>query len=246
MSDDPVLYEQDGRVATITINRPDKRNVLDRAAGEALTQALARFQEGDARVGILTGAGGKAFTAGIDLNDPPEPWRFLPGAGLDIDKPLIAAVSGWCAGGGIPLVMMCDLAVATEGARFLYPEAKVGFTGGLVASLAARIPHKAAMEMLFLGEPLGAERAREACLVNAVVAEGEHLDKAREWAATLEGYAPLVLRTLKRMIAQTLPAGPVEQAARTWSELDAVAGSRDAEEGRRAFYEKRPPDFEGE
>ncbi len=111
------------------------------------------------RVAIPTGNGGRAFSAGADVTDLPELWRCVPTVGIKTDKPVIAAVSGWCIGGALVMAMMCDLLVAGDNARFSYPEGKVGITGGMIAGLAARIPHKIAMEIMLLGEPLDAARA---------------------------------------------------------------------------------------
>ncbi len=127
-----VTYRSRDRIAIITINRPEKRNVLTHEVGEGLRAAWLRLNEADDRVGVLTGAGDKAFSAGADLGDPPEVWRFTPGIGVAVEKPIIAAVDGWCIGGAVVLVQFCDLCVATERARFCYPEAKVGLSGGLI------------------------------------------------------------------------------------------------------------------
>ena len=106
---------------------------------------------------VLTGAGDKAFTAGADLKAPPATlYRGIPGVGVAVDKPVIGAVAGWVVGGGMVLTTMCDILIAADNARFSYPEVKVGFTGGIISNLAARIPHKIAMELLFLGEPIDA------------------------------------------------------------------------------------------
>jgi enoyl-CoA hydratase len=122
------------------------------------------------RVAVLTGAGDKAFSAGADLRDPPgNLYRGIPGVGVAVDKPVIGAAAGWVVGGGMVLTTMCDILVAADNVRFSYPEVKVGFTGGIITNLAARIPHKIAMELLLLGEPIDAKRAYEVGYVNKVV-----------------------------------------------------------------------------
>ena len=135
-------YRSEDGIATITLNRPDKMNALSNGLVAELIQAFERLQDGDDRVAILTGAGERAFSVGADLRDPPrdpELWECMPGVGVMVDKPIIAAVHGYCVGGAFCLVEFCDLAVADETADFFYPEAQIGFCGGLIAGLAARI-----------------------------------------------------------------------------------------------------------
>lgn len=245
MTDDSVLYERDGPIAIITINRAAKHNALDRETGEALARAFQEAERSDAACAVLTGAGDAAFTGGLDLNDPPDPALFIPGAGVVMETPLISAVGGWCVGAGISLVMASDLAVCAENASFLYPEGRIGFTGGIVASLVTRIAQKEAMRLMLLGETLPAEWALRVGLVNEVVPVGAQKQRALEWAHKIAGQAPLVIQTLKRHTAQALPSGPAEQAARVRSELRRIAESADAAEGKQAFFEKRPPTFTG-
>ena len=127
---------------------------------------------------ILTAAGDRAFTSGADVTDLPELWRAIPGVGFQTDKPIIAATSGWCVGGGVVMVMMCDLMVSTEDTIFYYPEAKLGVTGGMISSLVSRMPHKLAMEMMLLCSKVPARRAYEVGFVNRVVANGQHETEA--------------------------------------------------------------------
>ena len=157
-------------------------NRIDAAVVEGLHQAWLRFMgDEEERVAILTGAGDKAFTAGADLKSPPNNlYRAIPGVGVAVDKPVIGAVAGWVVGGGMVLTTMCDILIAADSARFSYPEVKVGFTGGIIANIAARIPHKIAMELLLLGEPIDARRAYEVGYVNKVVPlRRAHADGAR-------------------------------------------------------------------
>lgn len=245
MSDELVAYRTEGRVAVITLNRPAKRNAINVALADQLTAAWQRFAEGEERVAVLTG-GNDVFTVGADLADvPAELWRCIPGIGVGIEKPIVAAVAGWCIGGGVVLVEMCDLCVAAEGARFSYPEAKVGFSGGLVATLAARIPHKIAMEMMLLGEPMAAERAYQVGLVNRVVPAGELLSAALDYANRLADNAPMVMAMLKRFVGEVVAKGPSERAALARAQVDAVTASADFAEGKAAFAAKRKPDFKG-
>src|SRR5262249_30207009 len=109
---DVVLYESAEQIATIIINRPDKRNAINGEVAEALRQAWLRFNASDDRVAILTGAGDRAFSVGADLGDAPEFWRCTPGVAVPVEKPVIAALSGWCIGGAVCLVTFADLCVA--------------------------------------------------------------------------------------------------------------------------------------
>ena len=144
------------------------------------------------------------------------------------------------------MAMMCDLLVAAENARFSYPEGKVGITGGMIAGLASRIPHKIAMEIMLLGEPIDAERAYQAGLANRIVPNGTAVDEAVALGLKMVDLAPLALATMKRFVNDhILPKGPAELAARFGAELAAVRNSADAAEGVRAFKEKRKPRYQG-
>jgi enoyl-CoA hydratase/carnithine racemase len=143
-----VTLEQRGPVSVIAINRPEKRNALNKQAALEVQAAFMAFEGSGQRVAVLTGTGNEAFCAGADVTDMPEFWRCCPGVGFECTKPIVAAVSGWCIGGGLVMAMLADLMVASTTARFSYPEAKVGYTSGIGSGLAARIPHKIAMELL--------------------------------------------------------------------------------------------------
>ena len=143
------------------------------------------------------------------------------------------------------MVAMSDLCIATESARFIYPEAKVGVALGLVSSIATRIPQKIAMEMLLLGDPISAERAYQAGLVNRLVPAGQHVDIAMQMARTIAANAPLVVGMLKDMLLDTIPRSAVEEMYRTQRVVSRVLQSEDAKEGPLAFREKRAPKFRG-
>jgi len=163
-----------------------------------------------------------------------------------VDKPVVAAVQGWCVGGGMVLTTMCDLMVAADDAMFSYPEVKIGFSGGLISNLASRIPHKIAMELLLTGEPITAQRAYEVGYVNKLTPADEVLSAATAYAEGIAAQAPLPSRMLKRFTAEALPKGPTEQAGITRVQVEAINTSADGEEGIAAFMEKRPPVFKGE
>jgi enoyl-CoA hydratase len=127
-------------IALITIDRADKMNALNEDVIQGLRRAWQRFADGDERVAVLAAAGDRAFSVGADIKDAPrEMWQGVPSIGVKVHKPVIAAVHGWCIGGAYVIVQMCDLVVAAENTVFKYPEAQVGFTGGLIASAVAQI-----------------------------------------------------------------------------------------------------------
>lgn len=236
----PILVDRrDDGITLITINRPDRRNAICSKTAVALQQAFTEFDRSGQRVAVITGAG-------ADVNDIHELWRCIPTVGIDTEKPVIAAVAGWCVGGGLILPMMCDLIVAAENTRFSYPEVKLGLTQGMIAGLAARIPHKIAMEMMLRAKVIDARRAYDVGLVNEVVPTGTQVEAALDVARELAAMAPLVMATLKRYVTRDiLPAGPTERFGRYRLEAEAVARSEDCAEGFASYREKRPPVFTG-
>ena len=241
-----VMHESNNGISTITLNRPDKMNALNEDLITTLQQSLKQFQQSDDRVAILHAAGDKAFSVGADIKDPPkEMWQGVPSIGAKLTKPVIAAVHGWCIGGAYIIVQMCDMVIASENTVFKYPEAQLGFTGGLIASAVARIPHKIAMEFMLLGEDFPAERAKDVGMINKIVNQGEELQEAIKWANILSKSAPLVVETLKEFSLETLKKSPAEAGAIARHELLAISTSKDGAEGRKAFGEKRDPIFKG-
>ena len=208
---DVVTVEQLGAVSIIRINRPERLNAISSAVAVELQQAFEAFDASEQRVAILSSVGERAFTSGADVSDLPELWRAIPGVGFRTDKPVIAATSGWVVGGGIVMVMMCDLMVSTEDTVFYYPEAKLGVTGGMISSLVSRMPHKLAMEMMLLCSKVPASRAYEVGFVNRVVPNGRHEAEALAMAEQILDSAPLVIGALKRLSSEVLPTGPVER-----------------------------------
>jgi enoyl-CoA hydratase/carnithine racemase len=241
-----VTVQEHGPISIIRINRPEKLNAISAAVAVELQRAFQAFDAApEQRVAILSAAGDRAFTSGADVSDLPELWRAVPGVGFQTDKPIIAATSGWCVGGGIVLVMMCDLMVSTESTIFYYPEAKLGVTGGMISSLVSRMPHKLAMEMMLLCSKVSAQRAYEVGFVNRVVPNGTHEAEALAMAEQMLDSAPLVIGTLKRLASEVLPIGPVERMVAVSQSLARVRTSEDLQEGIRAHKERRKPVFRG-
>jgi enoyl-CoA hydratase/carnithine racemase len=158
---------------------------------------------------------------------------------------VVAAVAGWCIGGGMVLTTMCDLMIVAENAKFSYPEVKIAFSGGLISNLVTRIPHKIAMELLLLGDTIDAQRAYEVGYANKIVPLDQLMPTAMDYARRIAETAPMPSRMLKRFAAETLPKGPTEIAGIARAQVDAINRSEDWVEGRAAFAEKRPPKFKG-
>jgi len=252
MSDEILTEVKDG-VIVITINRPDAKNAMNKAAAEGIAAALDRLDaEDDLRVAVLTGAGG-TFCSGMDLKgflrgETP----FVEGRGFggltekSPAKPVIAAVEGYALAGGLELMISCDLVVANADAKFGIPEVKRGLVaaaGGLV-KLPEMIPPKVAMELALTGDFIDAGRAYELGLVNRVT-EGSAIEGAMELAKTISANGPLAVRVSKQVIEESpgwdRDARWKEQAKHT----PQVFMSEDAREGAAAFAEKRAPNWKG-
>jgi enoyl-CoA hydratase/carnithine racemase len=251
---DVTLYEVDGGVAWLTMNRPEAHNALSKDLREGLREGFTRFRDDPgARVLVLTGAGDKAFSAGGDLKEMAEtqltvpPPDFLPylNRTVPLDKPVIAAVNGIAFGGGFLLAQMCDLCLAAEQARFGITEARWGRGAPWAAPLPWLIPPRVAMEMLLTAEPISAARAYEVGLVNRVVPGGELRETARAMAAGIAANAPLSVRADKAMVYAAAEVGWTAALAEGDRLFEPAYLSEDAQEGPRAFREKRTPNWKG-
>ncbi len=241
-----ITIEHHDKVTLFTINRPARKNAICKDTALELQAGFEEFDASEQRVAVITGTGDDAFSSGADVSNLPELWRCIPGSGFTTDKPIIAATAGWVVGGAMVLTMMCDLLVAAENTKFSYPEARLGFTGGMIAGLAARIPHKVAMDIMLLGRTVDAKRAYDVGLATDVVPLGKQLEVAMQQAEALAKSAPLVLQTIKRFVNQTvLPKSPSEAMSETLRQLNVVRDSADIQEGMQAFREKRAAVYSG-
>jgi enoyl-CoA hydratase len=252
---DEVLVERRGAVQLIVINRQEARNALNLAVATGIRDAVDELDADDElRAGVLTGAGG-IFSAGMDLKAflrgerPAFPGRGLCGiTQTPPRKPLIAAVEGWALAGGFELVLACDLVVASTSARFGVPEVKrslVAAAGGALL-LAQRIPRAIALEMLLTGDPIDAERAAEVGLINRLVDNGQATDIAVKLAMRIAANGPLALIATKEIAAGGADWDGAEKWEKATALMAPVFGSEDAQEGARAFTEKRPPVWKGQ
>jgi enoyl-CoA hydratase len=253
-----VLFEMHGPVAIITINRPASHNSINSAVREGLFAAWRRFeQDAGAQVAIVTGAGDKAFCAGMDLKEASAtglkipPRGFIPVIGpnaddvIPITKPTIAAVNGLAVAGGWLFAQMCDLCVAAEHATFAITEAKVGRGTPWAAPLIHMLPQRIMMELLLTGEPMSARRLHELGYVNRVVPPAQLLPECVALAQRIAANAPLTVRACRALVYESTEKGR-SAALRTGSDLfEPVYLSEDAQEGPRAFTEKRPPAWKG-
>ncbi len=253
-----VLYEVTDHIATITLNRPESRNAINGQMRIELNEAWKNFLEDeDAWVAILTGAG-DVFCAGADLKDGAGSAGTFAGtfwekptinsfeSGLELFKPTIAAVNGPCIGYGLTGVLFCDFVIATDTSTFAYPEVSIGVPTIVGAiRLPQRVGWANAMELLLTGQPIDAERAKDAGLVWRITDSDDLMDNARAWATTLTEAAPLAQRATKEVAWRSRELGWTE-AVRFGETMRMVAGATDdAKEGRRAWAEKRKPTWEG-
>lgn len=252
---DEVLYEEQGGVVRITINRPAQLNAINEAVRKGLYEAFDRFERDDrALVAILTGTGEKAFCAGMDLKEaaqtslgvPPRGFMPIIGESVSLNKPTIAAVNGVAYAGGWLFAQMCDLCIAAEHAMFGITEARVGRGMPWAAPLVSMVQQRALMELLLTAEPISAHRAREIGFVNHVVAAQELLPTAYRLAEKIAGNAPLTVRAARELVYLSTEMGRSAAQRAAVHLFDRVYRSADAKEGPLAFREKRKPRWKGE
>jgi len=249
-----ILFEVDGHVAVITLNRPQKLNAVTPEMADAIVAAVNECNDSDTiRCVIVTGAGEKSFCAGSDIRELDTydtPWQFRNrpdycDAIRRLLKPSIAAVNGYCFGGGLETAMSCDIRIASESAQFAAPEIKLGWIGGggMATYLAHSIGASNAALMIMTGDPIPAEKALAWNLVSEVVSPGDLMARARAIADTIASRAPIAAETAKLNLKAAF-AMPLEKAIEYERDLQTICfATEDATEGRAAFKEKRAPTF---
>lgn len=264
MSSD-ILYETHGAVRLITLNRPRVMNSLDFAANDALTEIWCEFAADDAaRVAVVTGAGDKAFCAGADLKSYTMAYAQTPEAefrdkytngpgfggitrGMEIDKPILAAINGYAVSGGLELALACDLRFAAEGAEFALQDVRWGFHAcdGALIRLPWIVGLGNAMELSLSGERIGAAHAHRIGLVNRVFPAERLMQAAMDYAAMLASRAPLAQQRGKRVMLDALGRRLGDGLRRESHSFRTLADTADLAEGTAAFREKRGAEFKG-
>jgi enoyl-CoA hydratase len=251
-------YKKEGKIAIFTINRPEAMNAIDPECVKELSEAFIDFRKDENLwVGIMTGAGEKAFCAGADIKTmlpaeklnignhwkkPMAIWR-----GMDLWKPVIAAVNGLCLGGGMEMALACDFRIASEKAKFGLPEVTLGLIPGMGGTqrLPRLVPFGKAAEMMFTGDIIDAQEALRVGLVNKVFPVASLMDETKKIAEKICAAGPLAVRAAKQAMYQGVSLGLNEGLQLECFLVDYVLGTADFDEGTKAFVEKRKPEFKG-
>jgi enoyl-CoA hydratase/carnithine racemase len=259
MADQELLYDVSGGVATVTLNRPDQRNALNGALLSQLVEAMKRARDdSEVKAVVLTGAGDKVFCAGADLGGFAadaalvekhfasdlflEFFRLMPRLG----KPSLCAANGHVLAGGMGLALSCDLLIAKEGITFGTPEINVGAFPYMIMSIIYRnVPRKKVNEMMLLGERIDAEQAVEYGLANKVVPEKDFQGAVDEWAAKLASKSPVLMRLGHDAMYRQQDMALDDALEFLRSQLSLTFSTEDIQEGVKAFFEKRDPDWKG-
>lgn len=249
-------YQKEGRVAIFTLNRPEALNAMNRESLEELSRALIDFKDDDGLwVGIITGVGERAFCVGADIRSilpqfkqtQGQPWAGPPTIlrGLDLWKPMIAAVNGYALGGGLEIALACDLRIAAENATFGLPETTLGFIPGWGGTqrLPRVIPRAKAAEMLFTGRAIDAREAYRIGLVNKVVPLAQLMTAAKEMAEMVCRPAPLAVRAAKQAMMQGSSLSLEDGLELEKTLVDFLTTTEDFDEGVQAFLAKRKANF---
>jgi enoyl-CoA hydratase/carnithine racemase len=255
-----IIFETKGRLAYITINRPERRNAIDPDTSQELLDAFTTFRDDDGLwAAILTGAGDQAFSAGADLVAMAQAMAGgasplamnVPFAGItrgfECWKPIIAAINGFCLAGGLELALCCDIRIAAEHATFGLPEPKRAIIPGAGGTqrLPRAVPLAFAMELLLTGERFDAQTALRFGLVSRVVPLPQLMPAAEEVAGKILECGPLAVRAIKQAAVQGRELS-LEEGLRLEARLAGqVFRTEDAREGPRAFAEKRKPEYKG-
>ena len=248
----------DGHILEVTINRPEVYNALHPPSQQEFHEVWNEFADDEELwIGIITGAGDKAFSAGNDLKYQASGGEMtaMPASGFagltnrfNLNKPIIAAVNGVAMGGGMEIALACDLIIASDNARFALPEPKVGLAAlaGGMQRLPRQIGMKAAMGMMLTGRHVEASEAKELGIVNEVVEQNKLLETARSWAKQIEECSPMSIRATKQVAYQSLGEADLQKSIKgQYSAVGELFKSEDFVEGPKAFAEKRPPKWKG-
>jgi E-phenylitaconyl-CoA hydratase len=248
-----VDYDTDGRIAIFTLNNPGSQNALDIASLKQFETALRDFNaDSDLRAGIIRGAGDKSFCSGIDLKEtlafeiaPSLPLTLM--RGLETHKPLIAAVNGTALGGGLELLLCCDIRLAVPEALFGFPEVKIGLIPGWGGTqrIIRELTRVQAAALLFTGRSINAAEALRTGLINQIYPSNLLMSNAREWADIICQAAPLAVQAAKEAILQGRQVSLNEGLQIEDALCSYLKTTRDFQEGIQAFREKRPPRFLG-
>jgi len=258
---DKMLSRKDGRVGYVIFNNPERHNAVSLDMWAAAGEMLDDFRnDNNIAVVVVTGAGGKAFVSGADISrfekersDEAAVARYNAtvdksySAFYDFPKPTIAMIRGYCIGGGMGLATCCDLRICTEGSKFAVPAAKLGLGYGYsgLKRLVDVVGPSFAMEIFYTARQFTAAEALTMGLVNRVVPDGELETYVKDYAETIAGNAPLTIRAVKATIGEMMKDESKRDLKRVAVAVDACFKSRDYEEGRKAFMEKRKPVFTG-
>jgi enoyl-CoA hydratase/carnithine racemase len=251
-----LLYEKEGKIVTITLNRPEAHNSFDNDQTDEFSKACIKFRDDpDAWVAIITGAGDKAFSAGADLkkmvstDGPAGKFEKPPhiARGLSITKPIIAAINGVAFGAGLEVALACDIRIASEQALLGTPEVKWSVIPGWGGTqrLPRMIPRAKAAELLMMGNNIDAKEAYRLGLVNAIVPPAEVMPTAKKWAAKIAENGPLAVRAVKESMMLGTDTTLEKGLDIEFGLLARVFKSEDAIEGPNAFIEKRKPKYKG-
>ena len=256
-----IIAEVDGGIGWLTFNQPERRNAISLEMWQGIGDALEAFQQDDdVRVVIMKGAGGKAFASGADISEfdtqranaeQRKRYGEISGRGNQwlgqLSKPLIAMIHGYCIGGGLAIALNADVRFATPASQFGIPAAKLGlgYEYAGLAKLARLVGPARARDIMFTARFMDADEAMQMGLINFVVDEGELEQRVRDYAAMIARNAPLTVRAAKAAVNAFERYSITEASKEVAPLVDACFDSEDYKEGRRAFAEKRAPQFKG-